>query len=53
MEDSDDFLRLILDSIAENIAVIDERGDIRFVNRSWSQFGDDNACSVVQDWSKV
>ena len=53
MEDSDDFLRLILDSIAENIAVIDEGGDIRFVNHSWSQFGSDNACSIAQDWSKV
>ena len=53
MEDSDDFLRLILDSIAENITVIDERGDICFVNHSWSQFGSDNDCLVVQDWSKV
>ncbi|MGO3406624.1 diguanylate cyclase [Marinomonas sp.] len=53
MEDSDDFLRLILDSIAENIAVINERGGICFVNHSWSQFGSDNDCLVVQDWSKV
>ncbi|WP_133013213.1 sensor domain-containing diguanylate cyclase [Marinomonas flavescens] len=53
MEDSDNFLRLILDSIAENIAVIDVCGDIRFINRSWAQFGDDNACSIAQDWSKV
>ncbi|REG85046.1 sensor domain-containing diguanylate cyclase [Marinomonas pollencensis] len=53
MEDSNDFLRLILDSIAESIAVIDELGDIRFVNHSWSQFGSDNECAAAQDWSQV
>lgn len=50
MEDSNEFLGLILDSITEHIAVIDEQGDIRFVNQSWSTFGSQNECSTSHDW---
>ena len=53
MKDSYEFLRLILDSIAEHIAVIDSQGNICFVNRSWSQFGQDNDCSMIKNWESV
>ncbi len=53
MEMSHEFLRLILDSITEHLVVIDQAGSIRFVNKSWSAFGTDNACAVGDDWRGV
>ena len=53
MEISNKFLRSILDSVTEHIVVIDEYGDIQFVNRSWATFGDDNACSIDKNWSGI
>ena len=53
MESSYDFLRHVLDSITEHIVVIDEKGEIQFVNKSWSSFGDNNECMMASDWSNV
>ncbi|OGQ91777.1 MAG: diguanylate cyclase [Deltaproteobacteria bacterium RIFOXYC2_FULL_48_10] len=53
MENSYEFLCLILDSISEHIVVIDEAGNIQFVNKSWAAFGDNNACMIGHDWSGV
>jgi len=53
VEHSYEFLKLVLDSITEHIVVIDEAGDIQFVNNSWSAFGNNNACVVGDAWSGV
>ena len=48
-----DFLRLILDSITEHLVVIDEDGNIQFVNRSWLEFAGSNAYAAGEDWRGV
>lgn len=53
LENSYEFLKLVLDSITEHIVVIDEAGDIQFVNNSWSAFGKNNACVVGDAWNGV
>lgn len=53
MDSSHEFLRLVLDSITEHIVVINEAGDIQFVNKSWSTFGKDNECIIGDDWVGV
>lgn len=53
MDNSYDFLSLVLDAITEHIVVIDEAGDIKFVNQSWAAFGSNNACAIGGDWSGV
>jgi hypothetical protein len=53
MENSYEFLSLILDSISEHIVIIDKMGTIKFVNKSWVVFGDNNACMVGHGWSGV
>lgn len=53
MESSFEFLKRVLDSITEHIVVIDETGEILFVNRGWSNFGITNACAINVDWTGV
>jgi diguanylate cyclase (GGDEF)-like protein/PAS domain S-box-containing protein len=53
MENSYEFLSLVLDSITEHIAVIDDQGEIQYVNNSWSIFGSNNECAISHDWSGV
>lgn len=53
MKDSSEFLRSVIDSMADHIAVIDERGQIVFVNRSWQQFGSANAATLENSWEQV
>lgn len=43
------FLGAILDSISENIVVIDGVGNIQYVNRSWNDFGHSNCASTSGD----
>lgn len=50
MENTYDFLSLVLDSITEHIAVINKEGKIIFVNKSWTEFGAHNGCAVAGDW---
>ena len=52
MVESKEFLKLILDTISEHIVVINELGDIIFVNRSWQTFGDENNCDCDIQWQK-
>lgn len=53
MKNIEGFLSLILDSITDQITVIDELGDIRYVNKGWSTFGDENDCTVQKDWTGI
>lgn len=53
MNESYEFLKLVLDAITEHIVVIDENGEILFVNRSWSTFGENNSCVVDDQWNGV
>ena len=54
MEHSPGFLRAILDSVSENIVVIDGAGTIQYVNRSWRDYGDNNnACISGDDWQTL
>ena len=46
-------MSLILDSITEYIAVIDQAGAIHYVNKSWEIFGSSNACEISHSWSGV
>ncbi|MBN2447321.1 MAG: PAS domain S-box protein, partial [Phycisphaerae bacterium] len=43
---SESSLRSTLDGLAANIALLDERGDITLVNKSWRQFAEDNGISA-------
>lgn len=40
---STDFFESVVNSVTDHIAVIDERGEIVFVNTAWVEFGIDNA----------
>lgn len=53
MHDSFVFLKAILDSIAEQIAVIDMDGNIVFVNQSWIDFGEENAVASEIAWNQI
>ena len=50
MENSHGFLSLVLDSITDHIAVIDETGTIMFVNKTWCEFGKSNLSAISSDW---
>ncbi|MET0003723.1 MAG: diguanylate cyclase [Candidatus Thiodiazotropha sp.] len=53
MEKSYEFLNRVLDSLTEHIVVVDKTGKIQFVNKSWSDFGINNACIVGDGWVGV
>lgn len=53
MEKSAEFMRLVLNSIEEHIAVIDVSGVICFVNQSWSNYGDQNQCLSNDKWTAI
>jgi len=40
----------VLDSLQEQIAVIDRTGSIQFVNSGWKEFARNNECKIVEDW---
>ncbi|MCV2360076.1 sensor domain-containing diguanylate cyclase [Paucibacter sp. TC2R-5] len=46
------FLLTTINSLSEHIVVIDRTGLIRFVNRAWTQFGQENSCPTM-DWTDV
>jgi diguanylate cyclase (GGDEF)-like protein len=51
---SADFYRSILDSVTEQVVVIDETGAIKWVNQSWVDFGQQNGCRTPSDaWVSV
>ncbi len=53
VNNSKNFLELVLDSITEHIVVINEAGKIQFYNKSWSSFGEQNECGIIHDWKEV
>lgn len=53
MQRAYDFLSLVLDSITDHIAVIDNIGNIKFVNKSWAVFGQKNGCLLGNKWEGV
>jgi diguanylate cyclase (GGDEF)-like protein len=53
MENYKQFLRLILDSLSEQIVVIESNGNIIYVNHSWNAFGDENECNMLDGWQDV
>lgn len=53
MKESSEFLESIINSMTDHIAVIDEQGQIVYVNRSWQQFSDINACVETTAWQQM
>ena len=53
MEQTFAFLKRVLDSLDEHIAVLDRAGDIQFTNRAWRAFCQDNCAVPVADWRGV
>jgi len=49
VEISKDFLIQLVDSITEHIAVINKKGEIVYVNKSWIEYGKNNASKNI-DW---
>jgi diguanylate cyclase (GGDEF)-like protein len=45
-------LASILDSINDHITVIDQTGDILYINHSWEIFGEKNTC-LIKNWEHV
>ncbi len=50
MIDTYEFLKSVIDSIAEHIAVIDGSGNIQFTNSSWNKFSECNNCLITSGW---
>lgn len=44
------FIQSVLDAINANIAVIDEKGTILFVNLGWKRFADENGANTENYW---
>ena len=54
MIDSKDFFKKILNTLTEQIAVIDKYGNIIYVNESWIKFSENNSGITKSDnWDKV
>lgn len=53
MQNSYEFLKLVLGSITEHIVVINEHGDIQYTNKSWCDFGNENSCTIGNNWHHV
>ena len=50
MFDTFDFLKLVLDTLTDHIAVIDDQGTIVYVNKSWLDFGHSNGVDRNTKW---
>ena len=50
MSISYDFLKSVIDTMTDHIAVIDYHGAILYVNRSWIDFGQRNGQAVSTNW---
>ncbi len=47
------FLREVVDSVTDHIAVIDRVGNICFTNRAWVVFAEHNDCAVTEQWHGI
>ncbi len=52
MMNSPKLLASILDTIEDHITVVDQHGDIVYINHSWEMFGEDNDCPI-KNWDHV
>ena len=50
---SEDFLRSTLDGLTSNIAVLNTRGNIMYVNKSWRDYGHQNGLPVGETFEGV
>lgn len=50
METSKRFYRAVLDSLPEQLTVINSKGRIIYVNNSWQEFGNENDCNCCSSW---
>ena len=53
MIDSYSFYKSILDTLKEHIAVIDQTGQIQYVNKQWLNFGNENNCLSKEIWENT
>lgn len=54
MIESSDFLSSVLNSVSEHIVVIDDGGQIQFVNQAWKTFGQKNKSKTKpDDWKTI
>jgi len=53
MMESYDLLKSVLDTITEHIVVINSKGDILYVNKSWLSFAKKNACLINNTWYDI
>ncbi len=53
MIESYNFLKSVIDTVTEHIVVIDIKGNILFVNKTWKSFGQNNACLFDEQWKGV
>jgi diguanylate cyclase (GGDEF)-like protein len=44
---------MVLDSVDHQIAVIDQQGQIQFINHSWLSYGEANGCVADVHWQSV
>jgi hypothetical protein len=47
---STDLFKELLDSLSDQIAVVDARGRIVYVNESWIRFGEENGQPLAKAW---
>lgn len=53
MINSHKFLKSVLDTVTQHIAVIDKNGQIVYINKSWVTFWQDNNYSIFSNWNTV
>jgi diguanylate cyclase (GGDEF)-like protein len=53
MIESYEFLKSVIDNLTEHIVVIDNEGNILFVNRAWITFSQNNNCLINNSWIGV
>ncbi|MDK9692901.1 MAG: PAS domain-containing protein [Sulfurimonas sp.] len=53
MINSHKFLKSVLDTVTQHIAVIDGDGQIVYVNKSWITFGQSNSCCIDIKWEMI
>jgi len=46
------FFKLVLDTTPDQVVVINSKGDIVYINRSWQNFGEQNDCACCDMWEQ-
>ena len=52
MIDDKAFFKLVLDTTPDQVVVINSKGDIVYINRSWQNFGEQNDCACCDMWEQ-